>query len=86
MMLELSKSMPWLSDLACFAMFASFFRDRCLQHPFISIHRLFCQVSIEDYEGDAAVIKGADTIPMLLHNEHFKDVSPSPSKSRTVAQ
>jgi len=43
-------------------------------------------VSIEDYEGDAAVIKGADTIPMLLHNEHFKDVSPSPSKSRTVAQ
>ncbi|CAK9082937.1 Uncharacterized protein ycf45 [Durusdinium trenchii] len=38
------------------------------------------KVSIEDFDGDAAMIKGNDTIPMLLHHESFKDVSPSPHK------
>ena len=32
------------------------------------------QVSIEYFDGDAAMIKGNDTIPMLLHHESFKDV------------
>lgn len=39
------------------------------------------KVSIEDFEGDAAEIKGNDTVPMLLHNEHFKDVSPTKIKT-----
>mmetsp|Transcript_8383 Transcript_8383/g.15283 ORF Transcript_8383/g.15283 Transcript_8383/m.15283 type:complete len:160 (+) Transcript_8383:68-547(+) len=34
-------------------------------------------VSVEDFDGDAAVIKGNDTVPMLMRNEHFKDVSPA---------
>eukprot|EP00434_Breviolum_minutum_P001130 symbB.v1.2.000988.t1/scaffold43.1/size391093/17 len=41
-------------------------------------------VCIEDYEGDAAAIKGQDTIPMLLHHESFKDVSPSPTKIEEI--
>ncbi|OLP96701.1 Uncharacterized protein ycf45 [Symbiodinium microadriaticum] len=36
-------------------------------------------VTIEDFDGDAALIKGNDTVPMLMRNEHFKDVAPENS-------
>lgn len=35
------------------------------------------EVSISDLEKDVAMmIPGSDTVPMLLRNEHFKDVRP----------
>ncbi|CAJ1349290.1 unnamed protein product [Effrenium voratum] len=40
------------------------------------------KVSIEDFAGDAARIKGNDTVPMLLRNEHFKDIAPKHESHR----
>eukprot|EP00439_Symbiodinium_sp_Y106_P068989 s2078_g11.t2 len=37
------------------------------------------RVTVEDFDGDAALIKGNDTVPMLMRNEHFKDVAPETS-------
>ena len=37
----------------------------------------FQEVSLLDIEKDVALtIPGSDTVPMLLRNEHFKDVTP----------
>ncbi|CAJ1455516.1 unnamed protein product [Effrenium voratum] len=41
----------------------------------LKVETVDTNISIEDYDGDAALIKGNDTVPMLLHNEHFKDSS-----------
>jgi len=43
--------------------------------------------SIEDF-ADAAAVRGLDTAPMVMHNEHFSDIQPAsgPTVGRTLSQ